>query len=75
LDARLRYYQSEVEYELALRNVNLEKGTLLRYCNVFLNESATNAAAFAQAKTRVEAQDYSKVPDHRDLIIGRPAGR
>ncbi len=38
LDARLRYHQAQVEYALALRNVHFEKGTLLRYCNVFLSE-------------------------------------
>jgi outer membrane protein TolC len=38
LDARLRYHQSQVEYALALRNVHFEKGTLLRYCSVFLTE-------------------------------------
>lgn len=38
LDARLRYHQAQVEYALALRNVHFEKGTLLRYCNVFLTE-------------------------------------
>jgi hypothetical protein len=75
LDARIRYFQSEVEYELALRNVNVEKGTLLRYCNVFLNESAASGEAIAQARTRGAAQDYSRVPHHRDLIIGRPADR
>jgi hypothetical protein len=75
LDARLRYFQSEVEYELSLRNVNVEKGTLLRYCNVFLNESAATGEAIAQARTRVEAQDYSITPHHRDLIIGRTSPR
>jgi hypothetical protein len=75
LDARLRYFQAEVEYGLSLRNVNLEKGTLLRYCNVFLSESATDGVAVAQSRDRVEAQDYSKVPGHRDLIIGRPSYR
>jgi hypothetical protein len=75
LDARLRYFQSEVEYELSLRNVNVEKGTLLRYCNVFLNESAATGEAIAQARTRIEGQDYSNAPHHRDLIIGRSAAR
>ncbi|MFM7926709.1 MAG: TolC family protein, partial [Pirellula sp.] len=36
LDALIRYHQSAVEYQLAVRNVNLERGTLLTYCNVFL---------------------------------------
>jgi hypothetical protein len=72
LDARLRYHQSEVEYELSLRNVNLEKGSLLRYCNVWLNESIANASAVAQAELRTSEQDYDKVPHHRDVIIGQP---
>jgi hypothetical protein len=75
LDARLRYFQAEVEYGLSLRNVNLEKGTLLRYCNVFLSESATDGVAVAKSRDRVEAQDYNKVPGYRDLIIGRPSSR
>jgi len=75
LDARLRYFQAEVEYGLSLRNVNLEKGTLLRYCNVFLSESATDGVAVAKSRDRVEAQDYNKVPGYRDLIIGRPSYR
>lgn len=73
LDARIRYHQAEVEYELSLRNVNLEKGTLLRYCNVWLNESAASAMAIAGAEIRSEAQDYNKEPHHRDVIIGRAA--
>ncbi len=40
LDARLRYHQAEVEYSLSLRNINVEKGTLLKYCNVWLNEAS-----------------------------------
>jgi hypothetical protein len=73
LDARLRYHQAEVEYALALRNVNLEKGTLLPYCNVFLNESSSSAVAVADAMARVGAQDYGTAPHSRDLIIGKPA--
>jgi len=72
LDARLRFHQSEVEHELSLRNVNVEKGTLLQYCNVFLNESAASTDARADAMGRVAAQDYATVPENRDLIIGRP---
>jgi outer membrane protein TolC len=73
LDARIRYHQAEVEYELSLRNVNMEKGTLLRYCNVWLNESMARAEAIAGAVSRTSAQDYSKDLDHRDIIIGRTA--
>jgi hypothetical protein len=72
LDARLRYHQAEVEYALALRNLNVEKGTLLRYCNVWLNETAPNAESMADAVKRISAQDYEKIPENRDIIVGRP---
>jgi hypothetical protein len=36
LDARLRYHQSRIEYVLAIRNVEFEKGSLLEFCNVNL---------------------------------------
>jgi hypothetical protein len=70
LDARLRYHQSEVEYVLALRNVNVEKGTLLRYCNVWLNETASSAEVDADAFRRVSQLDYTAIPRSRDVVIG-----
>lgn len=36
LDARLRYHQSRIEYALAIRNVEFEKGSLLEFCNINL---------------------------------------
>ncbi len=36
LDARLRYHQSRVEYVLAVRNVEFEKGSLLEFCKISL---------------------------------------
>jgi outer membrane protein TolC len=36
LDARLRYHQSRIEYALAIRNVEFEKGSLLSFCNIDL---------------------------------------
>ncbi len=36
LDARLRYQQSRIEYALAIRNVEFEKGSLLSFCNIDL---------------------------------------
>lgn len=73
LDARLRYHQSEVEYMLALRNVNVEKGTLLRYCNVWLNEAASPQDASLDAIRRIAAQDYNTIPVSRDIVVGSPA--
>ncbi len=71
LDARLRFHQAEVEYALALRNVNFEKGTLLSYCNVTLAESITAPKAQIDAAERIKFQDFDKVPATRDAIIGK----
>ncbi len=75
LDARLRYHQSEVEYMLSLRNVNVEKGTLLRYCNVWLNESNSSTDAVLDARDRVAAQDPDVSGRERNAYIGQPANR
>lgn len=69
LDARLRYHQAEVEYAISLRNVNLEKGTLLEYCNVALAESAANRDAYFEASEKREAFDSDRTPSARDKII------
>ena len=70
LDARLRFHQAEVEYALALRNVNFEKGTLLDYCNVHLVEAVSPQKAYADAKERREHLDYDHKPKVRDHVVG-----
>ncbi len=70
LDARLRYHQAEVEYVLALRNVNFEKGSLLDYCNVALTESGAPRKAQEDAAERIEFRDFDANPRVRDTIIG-----
>ena len=72
LDARLRFHQAEVEHVLAIRNINVEKGTLLAYCNVFLNESASSSEASADAMQRIASQDYRVSPASRDVVVGSP---
>lgn len=71
LDARLRYHQAEVEYALALRNVNFEKGTLLEYCNVNLVEAMAPGKAYIDAAERNELLDYEVQPVHRDIVVGK----
>lgn len=73
LDARLRFHQAEVEYMLALRNVNVERGTLLRYCSVWMNEAESPDDAAIDALRRISAQDYQTIPVSRDMIVGFPA--
>ncbi|MFM7974177.1 MAG: TolC family protein, partial [Pirellula sp.] len=72
LDALIRYHQSAVEYQLAVRNVNLERGTLLTYCNVFLNETPSSDFIASQGIQRVGSQDTTTAPHHRDPVISTP---
>lgn len=69
LDARIRYHQAEVEYAISLRNVNLEKGTLLEYCNVSLAEGAAKNEAYAEAAEKREAFQSGRSPAVRDQVI------
>ncbi len=71
LDARLRYHQAEVEYAIALRNVNYEKGSLLSYCNVNLTEAMAAPKASIDAEERIERQDWKAIPAARDIVIGK----
>ncbi len=52
IDAKTDYFQSQVEHMLALRSVHFEKGTLFRYHNVLMTESAWSDGAQKQANER-----------------------
>lgn len=69
LDARLRYHQSQIEYAVSLRNVHFEKGTLLRYNNIFLFESVTERKALLDASERIQYQDPTVSLPSVDPII------
>ncbi len=71
LDARLRYHQAEVEYALALRNVNFEKGTLLDYCNVNLAEALSPGKAYIDASERGDFFDFDAEPAVRDMVVAK----
>lgn len=51
-DADVSYYRSLVEYQLAVKNVQLEKGTLLQYNEIFLSEGAWPGKAYRDAEER-----------------------
>lgn len=72
LDARLRYHQAEVEYVLALRNVNFEKGSLLSYCQVHLTEARANQEAYEDAREQRARVAPERMPGYRDPVIGIP---
>ena len=51
-DADTAYYRSLVEYQLAVKNVQLEKGTLLDYNEISLNEGPSPDQAYIDAADR-----------------------
>ncbi|MEK6260499.1 MAG: TolC family protein [Planctomycetota bacterium] len=65
-DADVSYYRSLVEYQLAVKNVQVEKGTLLDYNEIFLSEGAWPTKAYEDAEdresTRGEPHNYTPHP-------------
>ena len=51
-DAEVAYYRALVEYQLAVKNVQVEKGTLLDYNEIFLSEGAWPTKAYDDAEDR-----------------------
>ena len=68
-EAQDRYYQSRVEYGLALRNVYFEKGSLLDYCGVGLSEGPSPAKAYRDA---AERDRFRLAPFPIDYRLNRP---
>ncbi|MEX2170671.1 MAG: TolC family protein [Pirellulales bacterium] len=70
LDTEILYHLATVDYVLALRNVYYEKGTLLAFNNIYLNEGPSPAEAYSDAfdlaKRRTRPLNYI----HRDVVIG-----
>ena len=60
-DADTAYYRSLVEYQLSVKNVQLEKGTLLDYNQISLNEGPWPDKAYEDAADR-EAHRSQPVP-------------
>jgi outer membrane protein TolC len=59
-DADSSYYRSLVEYQLAVKNVQLEKGTLLDYCQIFLSEGRWPSGAYTDAEARESRRGESQ---------------
>jgi len=73
LDIKVGYYRAEVEYALAIRNIQVEKGTLLEYCNVMLSEGQWPAEAYGDARERNQLRGQAHVPTERDPVVAVPA--
>ncbi|HUG93566.1 MAG TPA: TolC family protein [Planctomycetaceae bacterium] len=63
-DAEVAYYRSLVEYQLALKNVHFEKGSLLDYNNVFLEEGPWPDKAYRDAAERDKLRHKPLFLDH-----------
>jgi hypothetical protein len=74
LDAMIRYHQSAVEYQIAVRNVNLERGTLLSYCNVYLNEAPSSDFIVSQGIQTSAYQNSTTAARSLAPVIAAPAG-
>ncbi len=51
-DAEVAYFRALVEYQLSVKNVQVEKGTLLDYNEIFLSEGAWPTKAYGDAEAR-----------------------
>jgi hypothetical protein len=63
-DALDRYYQSRVEYVMAIRNVHFEKGSLLEYCDIRMSEGGWPAKAYRDAARRDSHRGAEKSIDY-----------
>ena len=63
-DALDRYYQSRVDYALAIRSVHFEKGSLLEYCDIRTSEGAWPDKAYSDAARRDRHRGAAKSIDY-----------
>ena len=63
-EADVAYYRALVEYQLAVKNLQLEKGTLLEYCQIFLSEGAWPSQAYDDAEFResMRGDTHTQIP-------------
>jgi outer membrane protein TolC len=58
VEAKNQFYQAQVEYTLAIKNVHFEKGTLLEFYQVLMSESASQPGAREEV-SRTQSQRRS----------------
>jgi len=59
IEAKLQYFQTQVEYMLAIKAIHFEKGTLFAYHNVALSESQADQLAQEQHLRRIASTSRS----------------
>ena len=67
-EAQIDYYRSLVEYNLAIKGVHFEKGTLLSFNGVYLSEGLWNPKAYRDAAR----QQRRLVPTDLNYCFSRP---
>lgn len=58
-DAEAQYYRSLVEYEIAIKNVHFEKGSILEYNGIYLSELPSPAKAYQDAYEKIKMRSHS----------------
>ena len=70
--AETRYFLSRVEYALAIKNVNFEKGSLMDYHNVFTTDGFSTVNA--DGKTKEPGSEKSKLSATQIAVPPQPDG-
>jgi hypothetical protein len=58
-DSEVQYYRALVEYELAIKNVHFEKGSILEYNGIYLSELPSPAKAYKDAFEKIKMRTRS----------------
>ncbi len=58
-DAEALYYRAQVEYELAIKNVHFEKGSILEYNGIYLSELPSPGKAYKDAYEKIKMRTRS----------------
>ncbi|MBI3861267.1 MAG: TolC family protein [Planctomycetia bacterium] len=58
-EAESQYYRSLVEYEIGIKNVHFEKGSILEYNGVYLTELPSPAKAYKDALEKIKLRSRS----------------
>ncbi|MEL7498542.1 MAG: TolC family protein [Planctomycetota bacterium] len=74
LEAQLQYINAEVEYTQAIKNVHFERATYLQYHGIVLQESQSDAKAYADAQNRYSRRSSMLNYVVRDAAIGQQPG-
>lgn len=61
VEAELRYYRARTEYAIALKNVHMEKGSLLTYHNLHIFNNQRHIAAATGDKSNPERSEKAQV--------------